>query len=118
MAVARFHVHYLSRARERLTAEQELRALALWRDPGLARFLVAKTPLPAGTDRILIALDRGADPPCAIVTRDGVPIPCLAGGMRRRHWQSVVYLWMVDKLAAAYFASGRRGGTRVLPSST
>jgi hypothetical protein len=117
MAVVKYQ-HYLQRAHERLTERQEQRALALLFDCRLVRYIVAHVPLDARVDRIAIALDDGAAPPCAIVTLDGHAITCLASGMRLG-WAQLVYRWLVDKLIADYFASGRRGGAaRVLPSST
>ena len=116
MAVLRYH-HFLQRGYERLTEQQQRRALALLFDCKLVRYIVDHVPRDVRSDRIAIALDDGADPPCAIVTLDGQPVTCLEPGMRRGC--VLVYRWLVDKLAADYLASGRRGGgTRVLASST
>jgi hypothetical protein len=123
--------HFLIRVRDRLSGELARRALTLFFDGALVRYILARTPRDRRAQRVALALDDRADGPCVIVTLDGRVVTCLAPGMDRRRTPTV-FAWIIERLAAelaaersvrygfaSTFASTRRAGkTRVFPSST
>ena len=73
-------IHFLERL-ERVSMPQADFALALYRDPGLVRFVLANVKLPDGAERVALALEHGPETPHVIVGRDGGFVTCLGKDM-------------------------------------
>jgi hypothetical protein len=125
MAILRGH-HFLHRVKERVSGDLARRALTLYYDRALVRYILARVPRDRRATRFALALHGDAAPACVIATLDGHVVTCLARGMSTARAQ-LVYHWIIAKLIREYddyafastLASTRRGGCgRVLPSST
>jgi hypothetical protein len=73
--------HFLSRL-DRVSLPHVERALSLYRDHQLVRFLLGHVPLPEGAERVAISLADPVRGPFLIVTRTGRFVTCLGEGMK------------------------------------
>jgi hypothetical protein len=76
------HAEHFLRRIDRLDLRHAELALALYRDEVLLREVLAQLELPAGAERVAIALEDPKRGPFVIVTREARFVTCLAEGMR------------------------------------
>ena len=95
-------IHFLERL-ERLSMPQADFALALYRDPGLVRYVLEHITLPDGVERVALALEDRPDTPHIIVARDGGFVTCLGKDMGTGD-HVVVPRERLDRLSAAHEA--------------
>lgn len=72
--------HFLSRL-DRVSLPHLERALELYRDERLMRFVLHESKLPDGAERVAISLDDPVRGPFVVVTREGQFVTCLGEGM-------------------------------------
>ncbi len=72
--------HFLSRL-DRVSLPHVERALALYRDHDLVRYLLGRLSIPDEAERVAISLDHPERGPFLIVTREGRFVTCLGEGM-------------------------------------
>jgi hypothetical protein len=75
--------HFLSRL-DRVHAEEVDFALTLYRDHAFVKRLLAASSLPAGVERVAVALTDAPEPPHIVLQRDGHFVTCLGEGMTTR----------------------------------
>ena len=76
------HQHHFLTRLDRVKLPHVERALELYRDPVLVRFILAQAKVPEGSSRVAISLVDPVTGPFLIVTRDGKFVTCLGEGMR------------------------------------
>jgi hypothetical protein len=92
--------HFLGRL-ERLSSPQADFALELYRDSELIRFILQRSRLPDGAERVALGLDQRPDGAHIIVTRAGAFVTCLGAGMSTKELP-VVTRRQIDHLGSQY----------------
>ncbi len=93
--------HFLSRL-DRVSLQQVELSLGLYNDAPLLRYILSRSGLPKGAERVAISLDDTSEGPFLIVTREGHFVTCLAKGMH--HDLPVVRRWQLDLLSERHEA--------------